>query len=75
MEDTAREGNALCTIFSLTSENFRSKVVELDWLGDATGFVETIHVCMLLGWWRLEGRSTEECKRKRNGYVKDYIGL
>jgi hypothetical protein len=44
MEDTAREGNTLCTIFSLTSDNFRSKVLELDWLRDATGFVETIHV-------------------------------
>lgn len=44
MDNTARESKALCTIFSLTSEDFRSKVFELDWLGDATGFVETVHV-------------------------------
>lgn len=43
MEDTAREGYALCTIFGLTSKNFGSKVLELDWFRDATGFVEAIH--------------------------------
>jgi hypothetical protein len=44
MDNTARESKTLCTIFSLTSENFRSKVLEPDWVGDAAGFVETVHV-------------------------------
>ena len=45
MKDTSREGNTLRTVFNPTGENLGSKVFEVTWLGDATGFVETIRVC------------------------------
>ena len=47
MEGTSREGNTLRTVFNPTGENLRSKVLEVTWLGDATGLVETIHICYL----------------------------
>jgi hypothetical protein len=43
MEDTAREGDILCTVLSLTSKYLGSDVLELDRLRNPTWFVETIH--------------------------------
>jgi hypothetical protein len=52
VEDTAREGDILCTVLSLTSMYLGSEVLELDRLWNPTWFVEAIHYYEVW-WWGL----------------------
>jgi hypothetical protein len=69
MEDTAREGDILGTVFSFTSKYLGSEVLKLDRLIHTTWFVEAIHYKVVMGVIGEVGRTKIELA------LMDYIGL
>jgi len=44
VDDAAGEGDALCMVLGSAGEDIGGEILELDGLGDSSGFVEAIHV-------------------------------
>jgi hypothetical protein len=62
VDDAAGEGDALVVVVGGAGEDFGGEILELDGLGNSSGFVEAIHVGMLV-------REETEVKGERVGRI------